>query len=487
MAITSTLRKLLDLKMWQACTPSPVINAANMFTVGSDGPDQLIYSITSATAVYTYDPYEDAWGLLPSPALGTFAAGTTGRWHPLGPTGTASAGGSSSITTTTTVMADLSTRAGLSFKIRITAGTGAGQERQISSATFGANSVITVSTPWGTQPDATSVYQLLTGRVWIFGGGTLAAASFKYWDYATQTWSGNRSISGLPATFGTDGRMRGTSSWPTFNATTASSGFENGTASSGSATTLVDSGANWATNQWANSQVRIVAGTNAGKTSIISSNTATTLTFATMTTAIDSSSVFVIEGDDNALYLMGNNAVTLYKYSISGDTWATLSPGAARAGAPGAGASLTWITGVTQSDWTNPNAIKNGRYLYSFRSTNVLDYYDIAANTWVSTVAYARQNETIAASGSSYEYTGGNYIYCALPAVAGAPTRYLRFDLRGPIMEAFATNVFPSPTVAVLGDKLNSIVFGDSSGSTPLVFLYRNSDGGTQLHRVLII
>lgn len=482
---TTTLRKIVDLKIWQACNPSPFINAANMFTIGSDGPDQLIYSVTSATAVYVYDPYEDAWGLLPSPALATFAAGTTGRWHPAGPTGTASAGTSTTLTTTQTILADLSKRAGIAFKIRITSGTGAGQEREIASNTMGANSVITVDSAWSVTPDATSVYVLMTGRVWIFGGGTLAAGSFKYWDYATQTWSGNRSITGLPATFGTDGRMRGTSFWATYNATTASSGYENGTASAGSTTTLTKSGANWATNQWANSQVRIVAGTGAGKTAVVTSNTATVLTFPAIGATLDNTSVFVIEGNDDALYLMGNNAVAMYKYSISGDTWATLAPGAARAGAPGAGASLTWITGVTQSDWTNPNAIKNGRYLYSFRSTNVLDYYDIAGNTWVSGVTYARQNETVAASGSSWEYTGGNYLYCSLPAVAGAPTRYLRFDFRGPIMEGFSTNVFPSPTAAVLGDKLNSVAFGDASG-TPLVFMYRNADGGTQLHRCLI-
>lgn len=478
---TTTLKKILDLKLWQACSPAPVTNAANMFTVNSDGASQLTYYVTSATAVYVYDPNEDAWGLLPSPALATFAAGACGRWHPAGPTGTALAGSTATtLNTATTVLGNLDAKAGQYNKVRITSGTGAGQERKIVSSTRGANAILTVDTDWSVTPDNTSVYQLMTGRIYIFGGGTLAAGSFKYWDHATQAWSGNLSITGLSATFGTDGKLTGTPS-----TRTGTTGFLTGTASSGSATTLVKSGATWTTNQWANYQVRILSGANAGKVSIISSNTATTLTFATMTTAIDNTSVYVIEGCDDCLYLAGNNAVTLYKYSISGNTWSTLTPGAARAGAPGAGANLTWMSNVSAADWTNESAIKNGRYLYAFRSTNILDIYDIALNTWTSTVAYGRQNETIAASGSSYEYFNDDYLYIATPAVAGAPTRYLRFDPRSPLLEGLSTNVFPSPTVATLGDKMFGVSFGDGTGSD-LDYIYRLADGGTQLHRCLL-
>ena len=476
---TTSLKKTLDLKMWQAVAPAPVTNAANMLTAESMGPDQLNYYITSTTAVYVYDPNEDAWGLLPSAPLGTFAAGVAAKWHPAGPSGTAAAGSTSTtLNTTQTILGDLTARNGLNFKVRITGGTGAGQERLIASATFGTNSTITVTSAWSVTPDATSTYVLYTGRLYVMGGGTLVAGSFKYWDHATQAWSGNLSITGLPATFGTDGRM------VCPNSITSGVQFT-GTATGGSATTLVNSGKSWAVNQFANWQVRITAGTGAGGIRLITSNTSTTLTIASGT-ALDATSQYVIEPADDYIYLMGNNAVTLYRYQISTTTWSTLTPGAARAAAPGASLSAVWVHGVTQADWTSESAVRNGNRIYSFRggASNVLDYYDIAANTWVSGVAYGRQNEVFS-SGSGYTYDGGNYIYAYLAQAASGLTRLLRLDLRAPTLEGVSTLVFPAPAAATLGDKIWDVQYHDGTGS-PLRFIYLLQPGGTQAHRMLV-
>lgn len=474
---TTTLKKVLDLKIWQSCAPAPVTNAANMFTIDTDGPDQLIYYVTSATAVYVYDPNEDAWGLLPSPALATFAAGASGRWHNSGPTGTASVGSTiTTLNTNQTIQVDLSARNGISFKVRITGGTGAGQQRSIVSASIGTNSIITVDSAWGVTPDGTSTYTLYTGRVYIMGGGVTAAGSFKYWDHATQTWSGNLVVTGFP-TFGTDARMVAPSSIKGGIAFT-------GTATSGSATTLVVAGKTWAVNQFANWQVRITAGTGAGGIRAIASNTATTLTINS-STALDATSAYSIEPSDDYIYIIGNAAVAAYRYQISTTTWTTLAPGAARAGAPGAGASLHWVTGCTTPSWSAESTVINGNRLYSFRSTNVLDYYDIAANTWVSGVAYARQNETVAASGAGWSYDGGNFLYAQLPQVIATPTRFLRFDFRGPIMEGWSVNVFPSPTAATLGDKVNGATYSDGVG-IPIRWNYMLQPGGVQMHRCLV-
>lgn len=470
---------MLDLKVWQACAPSPVTNAANFLVAGSDGADQLTYYVTSTTAVYTYDPLEDAWGLLPSPALATFAAGACAKWHSLGPTGTASAGSTSTtLNTNLTLLADLSPKNGLNFVVRITGGTGAGQQRNIASNTYGANGVITVSSAWSVTPDATSTYALHTGRLYVFGAGTLAAGSFKYWDYATQTWSGNLSITGLAATFGTDGRLAGVSSVTSNVAYT-------GTATSGSATTLVNSAKTWGTNQFANWQVRITAGTGAGGIRAITSNTGTTLTIASGT-ALDATSVYSIEPNDDYLYLLGSAAVTLYRYSISGNTWTTLSPTAARASIANSGGSAHIVYGCTDPTWTSESTVKNGNRIYSFRGagTAVLDYYDIGQNTWVSAVSYARTNEGFN-TGSGYAYTQGNYIYIQKEQTSGAPTRFFRFDVRQPSLDAWSTNVFPAPAAATLGDKVFAAQYHDGSG-TPLFFIYCLQPAGTQMHRCLV-
>jgi hypothetical protein len=69
---------------------------------------------------------------------------------------------------------------------------------------------------------------------------------------------------------------------------------------SGTATTLSWATAGWTVNEWATGryQVRIIAGTGAGQTRFITSNTATTLTVPTWTTTPNGTSWFVIENID---------------------------------------------------------------------------------------------------------------------------------------------------------------------------------------------
>lgn len=72
--------------------------------------------------------------------------------------GTASAGGASTLTVEVgrTLAANVYTR----HRIKITAGTGAGQVRMIASNTAGPPGVITIGGTWDTNPDATSQYQI---------------------------------------------------------------------------------------------------------------------------------------------------------------------------------------------------------------------------------------------------------------------------------------------------------------------------------------
>lgn len=470
MATTISLRKVLDRKSWEMLTPAPVATAAGMFTVKSSQFDQLTMYVTSVTVIYLYSPLEDAWIQIPTSGLaGTFGAGSTGAYHPNGPTGTASAGAASTITTTATAAGNLA-----GYKVRITAGTGAGQERTIASNTYGSNTVLTVDTPWGTNPDATSVFVIQSGRFWIFIGNN-ATQGLRYYDVASNTWSAALSVTGVTATFATDGRMVSTPG--AFGPT-----FATGTATAGAASTLTNSGKTWTTNQWANFQVRITGGTGAGQTRSISSNTGTVLTVsANWATNPDATSIYNIEGNDDYLYLMGNAAVALFRYSISGNTWSTLSPGAARSGAPGAGLSSTWVQGVTDAGWTNESAIKNGKYIYSFRGAagGVLDYYDIAANTWVSAVTYNRLQETFT-TGTSWSYDGANYIYCQKDATG----RFFRYDIPGQQLDPWSTLVYPQGA-AVVGDKTFMSFYTD--GGTTIKWLYQIRNTGTELFRCMVI
>jgi hypothetical protein len=488
--VTQTVapEKILTLKTWERCTQVPYATNAVVVVGASKGPDQWSYSVSGTTAAWLYDPSEDSWAQLASPALGSFGAGAASCWHPGGPSGTALAGTSTTITTSTTVNSDLEAASGLNYRIRITGGTGAGQERLIDGALYGANSVVTVTVPWDINPDATSTYQLMTGRLYVFGGATLAAGSFKYFDYCTLEWSGNLSITGLPATFGTDARLTGT---PHLRGMLDSStkAFVTSTATAGGASTLTDASQTWTTNQWTNFQVRLTAGTGAGQVRAISSNTTNVLTVSSpWTVQPDATTTYKLGGNDDHLYLMGGGAVTLYRYSITGNTWTALTPTVARAGAPTAGSGLVWAHGVTNTAWSG----KSGTRLYSFRVGNTLDYYDLAANAWTSGIPTYIAQETIIGIGSSSVYDGGNYVYTSGGVATTSIQRFFKLDLGHGTIEPWATNqdVVTGNTLAV-GTRL-WITQCDGGGNRPIYHLYAptpglNTNATPSLYRMQII
>lgn len=470
MATASTLRKLLDRAQWEMCNPLPFTAAPGTFVVSSLHADQLQLVITGATAQWLYDPGTDAWVQLPSAALaGTFGAGTCGAYHPNGPTGTASAGTATTITTTITAARSLA-----GYQVRITAGTGAGQERTIASNTLGSNSVLTVSAAWTVTPDATSQFLVQSGRFYVLNGGTLAAGSWRYYDLATNTWA-SLAITNAPATLGTDARIRATPG--------AYGSLASGTATAGAATTLTNTGKAWTVNQWTNAQLRIVAGTGAGQIRIIASNTATVLTVtAAWTVTPDATSQYVVEGCDDYIYLAGNNAVTLYRYSISGNTWSTLTPGAARAAAPGAGMSLSWVRTCPDPAWTNEAAIINGRRLYSWRAGGggALDYYDIAANTWVSSVPYWPFGSEAFSTGSCHD-NADRGVLISQKDIAG---RFFAYNVATQQLNPLATLMYPQGPAAI-GDRLFCCDYTD--GATRLQWVYFIASNTAVMFRALLI
>lgn len=544
MAITLTLRKVLDRKVWEPVCPCPSASVAGSILIDSPSdqePNQYVLGLYSNTLAYLYAPKDDAWVTLPSPALaGTFGAGVCGAWNPKGPTGTASAGSSTTITTTLTAVVDLA-----GYTVRLTGGTGAGQIRRISSNTIGANAVLTVAEAWTTTPDATTTYELRTGRFYVLGAGTLASGSFRYYDVATGAWT-TLTQTGLAATWATDGYMiaprpveekvqvTGTATaatsttltlgsavwtssafvgflveitagtgagqvrpitantgtqltvgyaWTTTPDTTSvfevrRQGIAAGVATAATATTLTNSGKSWTSSQWVNAQVRIVAGTGAGQVRTITANTGTQLTVATWTTTPDATSVYVIEGNEDHIYLLGNAAVTLYRYSLSGAAWSTLAPGAARAGAAAAGCASAWVAEEEHPVWRNEANIQNGRWIYSFRGGGVttLDRYDIALNTWASALTYAPTAETFTTGSAACYSSGKFYLH------KDAAGRYFQFSPSAFRLDPLSTNVY-TQGAALAGNRMFTATTRD--GSTVLRWVYHQLNTSTLLWRSL--
>jgi hypothetical protein len=476
MPITNNNVRILDRKQWEMVNPAPATNTAGSFVASSDNIDQIQFYMSGPTNQYLYRPDEDGWQQVPSAGFASLIAGTAGTYHIYGPSGTASSGNTSntinvSISSPGIVPGQLS-----GFKIRLTGGTGAGQERTITGNTYNTSAItITVDTAWTVVPDATTTYVILSGRFYVFNAG--AANTFKYYDIATNAWSAALSVTNVPA-FATDGKLKAT------YGTLASNIFATGTATAGSTTTLTNGAKAWTTNQWTNYQVRITGGTGAGQYRTIASNTGTVLTVAAaFTTAPDTTSTYVIEGNDDFMYLAGNNSTILYRYVISTNTWSVLVPNTNRASAPGPGMSLQWVRSVSDPLWTNENAIINGRRLYSFQGagTSTLHYYDIPANTWV-TLPYQRQMETFN-SGTSWDSGGNGKLYCQKDATS----RFFQFDIARNSMKALST-LPVAQGGALPGDRLFSVsVPGDgSANSDGIVFIYHMRNSNADTYRLMI-
>jgi len=480
MTTTNGNRKILDLKRWEFCTPAPIAAGAGAFIASSRHYRQQQLFVASATVHYLYNPLEDAWVQIPSGALaGTFAVGACGTATSVGPSGTATAGTTSTITTGLTIARDLR-----GFSIHITGGPNAGVTLPILSNTIGATSIITVATQ-ASAFTASTTFRLMTPRWYVLNAitaaGTTTANVFRFYDFALNTWASAETgaTDGIApaAVIGTDSKLIATPSWVGDDY----AAFATGTATAGGASTLTNSAKTWTTNQWANSQVRIVSGTGAGQIRTIASNTGTVLTTsAAWTTNPDATSVYSIEGNDDFIYYMGSAAVTLFRYSISAGTWTTLSPTVARAAAPAVGMSGHWVWDATDAAWTSESAILNGRYIYSFRggAGAVLDRYDIALNTWASALTYAPATEVFGA-GSKYVYRNDN-IYTQKDATG----RWFRYNVVTGEQNGWSTMTY-TQGAAVAGDTSFDVTYAD--GATNIDYVYMVLNTSTVMLRAMVI
>lgn len=620
MPTTNGNRKILDLKRWEQVTPAPSASVAGSMIVSSRHFRQNQLYVNGTTSAFLYNPNEDGWVQLPSPALAgslsagaagcsaaisvgtavggtTIAAGSNGLTLPqatinvasttgfplagafyvdtatngrqlivyTGTTGTSftgCTGGTGTLVTSQVVsFAGLGVHAGSTtsvtinqllardlrgYSIHVLSGANAGSTIAITSnTTWTGSTTIAAGSNGAALPQATinvastanfppsgqffvdisgtrqlitytgitatsftgcsggtgtlatsqvvqfassitfaaqasafttaSVIRLIAPSFYVLGAGTLAAGSFRKYDFATNTWT-SLSITGLAATLGTDGRL--IHSTPRINNDYVT--FSNGTATAGAATTLTDSSKTWAVNQWTEYQVRIVSGTGAGQVRRIASNTATALTVSGWNTNPDATSVYVIEGNEDYIYYIGNNAVTMYRYSIANNSWTTLSPAVARAAAPSTGMSGNWVFQVSDSAWTSQSSIINGRRIYSFRggAGSVLDYYDIPSNTWVNAVNYAPNTETFT-TGTKYEYFKDN-IYIQKDATS----RWFVFNIVNNSLDGWTTMAAPQ-TTAIVGDTSFGVTYTD--GATEIFYMYFLLNTSTLMYRQMAI
>jgi hypothetical protein len=478
MPTTNLTKKGLMLKRWEPVQAALGATVAGASVAMANHVKQKALYINSNTTAWLYTPEEDGFVPLTSPALaGTFGAGAAavaGAFSTGATIGaaslTATGGTVSTIITNQTLAVDLR-----GYSVQILAGPNAGATLTIVSNTLGTNATITVATQASAFTSST-VYRLITPVWYVLGSGTLASGSFRKYDWATNTWT-SLVNTGLPATLSSDSCLVTTPSWQGSGYVS----FATGTATAGAASTITNSGKAWATNQWANYQIRITAGTGVGQIRTIASNTGTVITVGTAwTTQPDATSVYSIEGNDDFIYYMGSAAVTIYRYSTTSNTWTTLSPAVARGAAPGAGLSAVWAWDVTDADWNVENSIRNGQRIYSFRGNNngIVDYYDLAANTWVNAISYA-PNAEVFTSGTKYAYYK-NFIYIQKDATL----RWYRFNVATGEMDGWGT-INNVQGAAIVGNT--AYVYRYIDGATVIPYVYFIGNTSTIHERQMVI
>lgn len=281
-----------------------------------------------------------------------------------------------------------------------------------------------------------------------------------------------------------------------------------GFATGGTTTTLVDSTKNWPSNYWSRTvgrKVRIVEGTGVGSELIITSNTPTTLTFATQSFSPDTTTRYVIMdafgtatgGTTTTLVDAQQNWETNYwvgsrvkflsgtsqgnEYTITANTATTLT--FATGTAPDTstayaileatpktyGLHLDCVTGCTDTTL-------NHKYLYSFTgsATAELARYNINTEHW-EYLSYFPQTETLT-QGSMYVYDGQDRIYFTKEATG----RLMYYDVAKNIVVPASTIPYGMST-AISGNRMEIIKTVDG-----LKYLYIMRHSSTEMWRVLL-
>ena len=172
----------------------------------------------------------------------------------------------------------------------------------------------------------------------------------------------------------------------------SSRGF--GSATGGTASTLVDTTKNWPTNFWVGAQLRFLAGTGVNQETTITSNTATTLTFATTNT----SNGVTATPDTTTVY----SILPIGRRNTTSNT----------SGA--AGSDLVWVYGKESGSNLTPDS-ELGKYIYSFEAGATMRFtkYNIATMMHEYPVTFPLTHATNfnLSTGTYYAYDGKNRIY----------------------------------------------------------------------------
>lgn len=526
--MANAFKKVIDRQMWAQVAPSRNAHAAGA-GIASDlrndvSRNPFVYQLVSNAILNRFNIITKAWSLAVNPGLGgTFGAGAGAVFAPsLGLVGAVAAGATNtSIPTSTVINAVgvnmLANRGGsgdYSFKVRITSSAagsaGKIEERWIVGNTGGTTPTLLLDQALSFVPVAGDVYEILAGRVFMLGASTLAAASFRSFEVATNLLT-SLSNTNLPASIGTDfsaialdeqyvpyDRRPGegflVDAAATYDAgdakkclvaTAKGASSLTGQAASGDAGVLA--------NEYRNFQIRIVEDTGTptavGQRRIIASHTGGPSPVYTLGAAWavqpSNNAKYVIELPNLLLLWSSGTAVTYtYNYgpatinngtnSINANAWHVTYFGN-RGGNMGAGCTSFASFGI------EPDAAKNSRhsFVHSFRgaASATLDVLDIAGGTtgaWSNAIVYDGSGAALPGTGSCGKYAPfdqeGKFGYLNV-YVASQISQIWRYDVKNRVLSPFTPTDWIQAGTAATGDRVATYVAIDGSDKYTVVLL----------------
>lgn len=520
MTTTLAFKDLIDLPEWRPCAVAPsttVVGECLAFDLRNNAyADPYLYHQASTTTLELYHKLNDEWFISRAfTAVGvTPAAGSGMLFVPShGPAGTV---GASPATGNITLAAlpnsasvginELANRGdGLGYVIRVIdkAGGASGkiEERRIVANTAGTTPTVYFDAPLSFTPTAGATYEILSGRVYILSSGTTAAGYWKAYDIATNTISGNLSVTNLAATIGLDfDAVSLDEAYTPYDRAPGEGMVDGGAAvydvtrkciqaTAAGATSITGSGmpAALVANEYSNFQIRIVEDTTTptavGQRARISSHTAGAtgvFTVPSWPTATPSGAAKFVVEQNNDLLVWTNGALVTYSYKAG--AWAADANWSTAAAAGGAGqyANPPVAMGagaMAVGSWAivpdTPRLARQGRIWWFRGAANATLYYlDIAAGAtgvWSSSLNYGKVSSTTFTTGTcgapDPRTNQGRYFYICV----NGTQRFLRFDLLRGVLEPWAYLRY-APGTAVVGGKLATAGFID--GTTKLGFLY---------------
>jgi hypothetical protein len=429
MSYTSNLKKAVDLPVWEWMRAAPVATSAlTCLTTANALNNRYLYYLAT-NSMFRYDTHTDCWQQLANSINANITLIEAGYTSALGHPGRAIAGGASTIT-----MAGLGGSAMVGYKIRITGGAGAGQERTITAVSaptihdrgvvtnasslvvsdfsggimtkvwqpnqwrdyqvrvfFGASSgvvrpilqntgstltfsdagmnvhevwnapaanvnipvnsayqieshVVTVDSPWDTQPDRTSTFMVMSGGLWSISSHANGFC-IHYYDVLADFWYAKSNVTGHLSAPGTAIAFE--------RFTEAGGALLTGNVTGAAARSLTNSLANMEVNRYASMEVRITSGTGIGQTKTILANSPTVMYFSSpWEVTPDATSSYEVWRDCGKLLVAGMATAAIQMYSTSNDLWSSgriFDTGVSRpATAKVAGMPALGVVGITR-------------------------------------------------------------------------------------------------------------------------------------------